>query len=271
MSKHWCYEVWVQAAYTLGAARLKEILELTQAHGYRPVQGFRTLPSDEWQDITLNSMDMTVEWLGELGGLLQLHKGPDDWPTEIEISLPDAPGHYERRDSLSAFNELILYVGDYNYRYEDEPEERLQIATDVQELYCDLCTYLDAPYGAAWSNYDYEEVIRDLHVALYGHRETAADDSPDRRTFQALMDGERFYKEVSSRRPPSALFWLQYFSNEYARSIDLAACVELGAKIRNLPRGALVQFFGYPWEVDWRRMLIINRQWRSRHPDMLQL
>src|SRR5690349_5964265 len=127
MSEHWRYEVWIPATHNLSDTQRKEILELTHAHGYRPVQGFRTLPSDEWQEATLNSMDMTVEWLGELGGLLQLHKGPDDWPMEIEMSLPNAPGHYEHRDSLSAFNELILYVGDYNYRYEDEPEERLQI------------------------------------------------------------------------------------------------------------------------------------------------
>jgi hypothetical protein len=271
MSKHWRYEVWIPAAHNLSVAQRKEIIELTQAHGYRPVQGFRTLPSDEWQEVMLNSRDVTVTWLGELGGVLQLHKGPDDWPTEIEMSLPDAPGHYERRDSLLAFNEVVLYVGDYNYRYPEEEEDRLQTASDVQALYCDLCTYLDAPYGAAWSNYDYEEVIRDLHTALYGQPEPAADDALGRRTFQALMDGERFYAEVSSGRPPSALFSLQYFSNEYARSIDLATCVELGAKIRNLPHGVLVKFFDYPWNVGWRPMLMINQQWRSLHPDMLQL
>jgi hypothetical protein len=161
------------------------------------------------------------------------------------------------------YHELTFYIDNYRYRDKDESYDRLELATDAQKLYCDLCAYFDVRYGAAWSNYNYEEVIRDLHRAIYGHLELSYHENLDKLTFRALMDGYRFDAEIYNEQPPSALFWVQYFSREYAGHIDLEACVRLGGKLIHLQKGVLLTFFDYPWEVDFRRLLAINEQWRK--------
>lgn len=282
MSKHWRYEVWIPASESLSAGQVGHVLELAEQHGYVPRRISRILPSYDMEEYRIGSIAAAVEALYPEGDLISLGRATtEDWDTAIDIQIPSATHAdlYRRAEPSGLvstgykrlYDELVIYVGDYIYRGEDGSHERIRHATDAQELYCDLCAYFDAPYGAGWSNYDYEEVMMDLHRAVYGHLELSFDQTLDKHTFQALMDEERLDLEVRNRRPPGVLFWLQYFSQEYAEQIDLEACTRLGGKLQLLQKGLFLTFFDYPWEVDFRTLLAVNEQWRNSNHGTLQL
>lgn len=276
MSEHWTYEVWLPAPKALTAIQIRHILELASELGYIPRQFNHFPPPDEGMVVeSMDGIDDVIEILHSTGGLLTLGKASlESWDTAIEISFASINSHDDAPNSSCVhtrlYDELKLYVDDYRYRDDEGSYDRVALSKDVQHLYCDLCTYFDARYGAVWSNYDYEEIILDLHRALYDYPKLSWNQSPDKSTFQPLMDGVRFDAEVRDSQPPSALFCVQYFSLEYAERLDLEVCVSLGGKLTPLPKGVLLSFFDYPWEVDWRRLLAINEEWRMLNPSTLR-
>ena len=238
----WTYNILIKQQEMFPKDIIYTILKLAAVYGYSPFtpreKMVHVIGGNE--EIETEYLDDAVTFLSLEGGLLELwqegsqpesvaidivfsHRGIHKI-SPLELNPPDKP----------VFGEISIGVESvyYNHRVEIKTED---VATEAQNLFGDLCTYLESPYGYSHDEYALEQLINDMviHDAIYN-------------------------KEL-----PKTLFWLQYISNEYAGHIDTNLFKKLGAKFHKLPKGFLVSFFDNPWDVDVLELELLNKKWKQ--------
>lgn len=238
----WSYSLLFLQHETLSTSAIREVLQLIVARGYsatNPLTGFvEGMKSGGMEEFEFRRLPETVEFLNANGGLLYL------WKTSADIWLwfdpPSATARWAE-SNLEHDGEVILKKSSISVEetcfWPDNPD-RWEIAADLQQLFIQLCGYLDAPYG-------------------YSSDENATE------ALASEMSQMNVYEDVRSRHLPAVLFWLQYFSDDYAVHLDLGALADLGGIVQQLPSGVLVKFFDYPWNVNLDVLVDINRKWRK--------
>jgi hypothetical protein len=238
MSNTWYYSLLIPL-HVYGDNTIGDILQVISTHGY----SIRHLASNKITNIThgtsvrdqTHSLDVVLADLQAGRDLFDVWKGEH----EINLHLDFDGANVARRIKNLRLPDK-LYFGEVSVSVENalvksEATDKFMVATDLQEIFADLCELLATPYGY----------------------------STDENMIEIFMDILSINEDVQDKRPPKVLFWLQYFTASYAAYLDQNMLLELGASIRKLPNGILVSFSDYPWNVDFVRLKRINDLWQQ--------
>ncbi len=241
MSNSWSYNLLLPSGVRLARERIIGIITQAQSIGFmarNPVTGKVSVMSQDGAE-SFDYKDLTdaTSFLERGGGRIQLWKDADDIGLLFELRGENSP--HNVNDAQNDGDSIAISVDGTYYRGEDR--QRIITADDLQQLFVDLGSVAHAGYGYSW-----DEELYDL-AYLHGERELF----------------ERLYIDVCARQWPSTLFWLNYFSRDYAEIVGLDDMRRLGATITTVPNGVLATFFDYPWDVDVHNLWEINQRWRQ--------
>jgi hypothetical protein len=245
MSNTWDFTVVLPCADVNSTEGIWKLLRLVQIHGFTAVnpltnvvKGFTRTGEAETVFYDLGS---AVTYLSQSGGSLQLWKGTIDILLsvgQLEEGLHPTSNN-QPDDYMPNYCVCSLLVDGTHFRYDLDPTESMLISSDLQDLFKELCTLTGAHYGYSTDEYALEQFWEDLQI----------------------------YQNIRYLDPPTVLFWLQYFSSEYAEHMDLTRVSDLGGVIRQLENGVLVQFFDHPWAVKLNKLARVNSAWHQHLED----
>lgn len=252
----WSYTALCRRGEVSPQSIVQNSVRIARAYGYLPVSRFTSqveiwgspveLADKPYLDEsdyhrTFPSVDEVIAYLSTNGGLLTLSKG------EVEISIsfdhPDpqvvARTNELRRNCASLFIETSLGVENSYYRSDTSGRERT--ASDTKGIFTELCTWLDSPHGYSLDENAGDQLIYE----------------------KFLYDKTDLCDCGQTNERPRVLLWMQYFSREYARKVNVPQMRRLGGRTEELSKGLLVRFFDHPWEVDLRELARINKEWQQ--------
>lgn len=232
MGQVWYYDAFLPSEVTLSVDKMDAINNLLERSGFSPINPV----TGDIEVFRLNPLDLEMVTLkfkswGDLlaaskiaGNRLVIWKGDVDAYLEfnLEGATTDAYKEIVPRN-ISRYGSLSLSIDNTHY-HADEMNGKAT-ADAVRKIFLGLCDYFVCTYGLSYN----EEMIE---------------------TIQRVPN-----------RFPAVMFWLNYFSYEFLRNIDIKKIKQIGGKFRQTRNGGIVEFASYPWERSQESLVDTNEQW----------
>lgn len=242
MSNLWSYNLLLPPGVRLTQETIMGIIARAQRIGFmahNPVsRKVLVMSLDGLSDFDYEDLADAAAFLEAERGRIQLWKGGVDVGLIFEIRKGNGLYGVEQLEN----SEPIVGISIDGTNYRGENKQRGITAHSIFQLFVTLSTGTRAKYGYSWDEEFYDLAYLRGEVEVF----------------------ERLYSDVRQGQPPSTLFWLNYFSSDYAETIELDSIKRLGATITIVPGGSLVTFFDYPWNVNASTLWEINQHWREK-------
>jgi hypothetical protein len=201
MGNTWQFELYLRANSDLRAS-VAGALDIARLHGYTVRFPFPVMHSDGWTETEVHSLDQTIDVLTATGGLVTLWDRADD-----DIVL-----------SFRSGTEAVSFGADRSLNPGRDPAA-LKIFGDLEAMFVDGCTRLDAWFGYCTDEYSVEAAVP-VNLMEMLSRQTRA---------------------IRTGALPPLLYSLNYFSRDYWMSLDQSLFHGLGLNERALPGGVLLR------------------------------
>ncbi len=250
MSNSWWYEFLIERE-PFNRAKVFKILSLMERLGYFPINPvlgdirvFWVAPDLDFKMGEFGDLDDAVSFLEHPGSIMDL------WKDDVVVNLgTDFTGAEEVRQ-LEALAKVLQKMG----RLPDEPHFG-KIDLSIEWAYF---------YGTPADHFTAAEDLRLAFGEIATEFEVPFAYSRDEDVFDSFFPCMHIHRDLYLQQPPSILFWLNYFSNDYLAQIGGAEIFKpLGAQIEPLSKGVLVSFFEHPRDMDLHKLWQINDEWQQ--------
>ena len=183
-------------------------------------------------------------YLEDKGGLLTVWKftnDEDNWEYNVGITIDYLEKNYKSCDDrnihLGGPNivDIKISIDGTFYSAREPIDNRVSTAKTLQELFIAFCERLHAIYGFLAD----ENVIE-----FYLHEVSCISD------------------RVKNLKQPTLLFWLNYFSKEYANLFNWERILVYGVHKIIFQNGIILYSSAYPWEGTLTEIRKINELWQ---------
>ncbi len=232
MGNTWYYTSIIPSPFANPEKSIGNIFECAAASGYsaiNPETGRVSAMNQLGTDyLEFQNTAEAITFLASQGGLVDLWK--QDINPSLSINYLSLDASENRNTASTDFPgvRVSLSISDFFFHLEELPTQ--QIATDMKEIFENLCQLLRPAYGY----------------------------SADEDFIETFLDKLESYEFVVRKSSPPLLSWLNYFETTYATVLDLDR-LPFPKEVKPLSTGVMISFFDYPWHVDMSVLRSINR------------